>query len=107
MCVKNNLEWPAEGFGSFVQDRLRPLSGVTWLGCDAAVPGDASTRCRLDALSSQNRPDDGGCGDSAVYFKHGRQATSFTQFRDFLCHVQRRIRAVLNSLDLRQIAPRR
>jgi hypothetical protein len=39
LCVENNLEWLAEGFGSFVQDCLRPLSGVTWLGCDAAVPG--------------------------------------------------------------------
>lgn len=27
------------GFGSFVQTCLHPPSGVTWLGCDAAMPG--------------------------------------------------------------------
>lgn len=36
--VESNLEWLAEGFG-FVQSCLHPQPGVTWLGCDAAVPG--------------------------------------------------------------------
>lgn len=79
--VESNLERLAEGFG-FVQSCLRPQSGVTWLGCDAAVQQcrGASTRRRFDALSSQSRPDDGRCGDYAVYLKHGRQDTSFMQF---------------------------
>lgn len=80
-CVESNLERLAEGFG-FVQSCLRPQSGVTWLGCDAAVQQcrGASTRCRFDALSSQSRPDDDRCGDYAVCLKHGRQDTSFMQF---------------------------
>lgn len=53
-CVKNNLERDAEGFGSFVQNRLHPLSGVTWLGCDAAMPG-GTPRLNVGLMRCQAR----------------------------------------------------